>query len=237
LVEGHAIHESQSSKPCEILDILLSKNDSSQDTRRRHYIMHACILERNLPAQVMLSLPVVVYDALDGCFPFHIEWISDIATFKVVMEARARNVLEDRFKEAGSAKIRAGEFIIQDLDSNRKFSSRQPWDYIMRPGKKRHMSVIFKDSDSRHQSCPHCGINNASNEGQPTTCVNCEATYERILGLNTPELDIKSGRVSNHLIQCALGRSSHNPDLQFAFRRLVLMSSLNTIRTHPHTIF
>jgi hypothetical protein len=40
-----------------------------------HYAALAHRLSKNLPAQVLLSDPIVLYDALDGVFPFWLEWI------------------------------------------------------------------------------------------------------------------------------------------------------------------
>lgn len=39
----------------------------------------------------------------------------------------------------------------------------------MRPGKKRYMSVTFREIEAAKQSCPHCGADNETTEGQHTT--------------------------------------------------------------------
>jgi hypothetical protein len=81
-----------------------------------------------------------------------------------------RQKLEERYKDSGSAKIRNGEFILQDLDANRRFDiHQQPWNFIMRPGKKRYMSIKFSESGVAQTSCIHCGTENETVEGRPTT--------------------------------------------------------------------
>jgi hypothetical protein len=86
------------------------------------------------------------------------------------MESRTHEALEEKFKDKGTAKIRNGEFLLQDLDSKRKFNlEQQPWNSIMRPGQRRHMSILFRESRNAQQSCPHCGADNETTEPQPTT--------------------------------------------------------------------
>lgn len=86
------------------------------------------------------------------------------------MERSTHNNLEEKYKDRGSAKIRNGEFLLQDLETKRKFNLlEQPWSYIMKPGKKRYMSIKFRETGVAQQSCPHCGSNNETVDGQPTT--------------------------------------------------------------------
>jgi hypothetical protein len=90
--------------------------------------------------------------------------------FKEIMEWRIRKVLEGKYKDGGSAKIRNGDFQLQDLKLKRKFNiNQEPWNFIMRPGKKRHMSIVFKETGSQQQSCPYCTVDNETVDGQPTT--------------------------------------------------------------------
>ena len=86
----------------------------------------------------------------------------------MIIEERMRQSLEERYKEQGSAKVRNGEFFLQDLDTKRNFTLRMPWQSVMRPGKKRYMSIIFKGDRSNKQSCPHCGTDNETVEGELT---------------------------------------------------------------------
>jgi hypothetical protein len=44
----------------------------------RYYAEWAWRLCQNLPPQVLLSDPVVLYDALGGTFPFCLDWISSV---------------------------------------------------------------------------------------------------------------------------------------------------------------
>jgi hypothetical protein len=77
--------------------------------------------------------------------------------------------LEPKYKARGSAKILKGEFYIQDLETNRRFDlNKQPWGYVMKAGQKRCMSIKFAES-GQDTFCPHCGTDNETIEGQPTT--------------------------------------------------------------------
>jgi len=49
---------------------------SDADMRQQYYIAWAYRLQQNLPHQVLLSDPVVLYDAFDKCFAFFLEWIA-----------------------------------------------------------------------------------------------------------------------------------------------------------------
>jgi hypothetical protein len=146
-------------------------------------------LQQNLPPQILLSDPVVLYDALDGHFPFFLEYITcaevsinprlttpyscrctyQYQEFVEIIERRTHKTLEDKYKDHGAAKIRTREFLLQDLESRRRFDlKQQPWNFVMKPGKKRHMSVTFRDSSAVSQSCPHCGTDNETVEELPT---------------------------------------------------------------------
>lgn len=82
------------------------------------------------------------------------------------MEERVKAKLEERYREGGTNKIRRGEFLLQDLQGNRSFDlQQQPWNYVMRPGEKRYMSVIFQDYEAKGK-CPHCQAVNLSKEGE-----------------------------------------------------------------------
>ena len=86
------------------------------------------------------------------------------------MESKTRKALEKKYRKKGSAKIRKGEFQLQDLQSRQRFNiDLQPWNFIMRPGKTRHMSVEFDDVSSEQLTCPHCKSNNEASEDQPIT--------------------------------------------------------------------
>jgi hypothetical protein len=86
------------------------------------------------------------------------------------MELWTSKALEEKCKDEGSAIIRNGEFQLQDLESKRKFNiNRQPWNFIMRPGKKHYISIVFKEIGIEKQSCPHYRADNETVNGQPTS--------------------------------------------------------------------
>lgn len=50
--------------------------EPEESWRHRYYLEYACRLQQNLPPQVLLSHPVVLYDALEKLFVFQLEWMS-----------------------------------------------------------------------------------------------------------------------------------------------------------------
>ena len=83
------------------------------------------------------------------------------------MASKAREVLEDRFKEKGYAKIWEGDFLLQD-QSQHNLDLRRPWNLIMKPGERRYMSIKFRENTEMQTSCPHCGTDDNALEGQAT---------------------------------------------------------------------
>jgi len=83
------------------------------------------------------------------------------------MAMKACDTLEDRFKEKGYAKIREGEFLLQDK-SRRNLDLRLPWKFVMKPGEQIYMSIKFHVDSKMRTTCPHCGTENKAPEGQPT---------------------------------------------------------------------
>jgi hypothetical protein len=81
-----------------------------------------------------------------------------------VAAEKAFETLEDRYKDKGSAKIKKGEFLLQDLNWKRNLNLRLPWTFIMKPGQHRHMSIKFRESGEMRTSCPHCGAENKALE-------------------------------------------------------------------------
>ena len=83
------------------------------------------------------------------------------------MAEEARKELEDRFKDKGSAKIREGEFLLQDRNQH-NLNLLKPWSFIMKPGERWYMSIQFREHGEMQTSCPHCGVENKALEGQAT---------------------------------------------------------------------
>ncbi len=64
------------STEADILDVTSRSNVSVRSYQREQIIEWALRFFENLPPQVRLSNPVVLYDALDGFFPFFLEHIT-----------------------------------------------------------------------------------------------------------------------------------------------------------------
>jgi hypothetical protein len=64
---------------------------SGDDVRQQYYIAWAYRLQQNLPPQILLSDPIVLYDALDECFPFFLEWIASAEVIRAQSE-KTRNL-------------------------------------------------------------------------------------------------------------------------------------------------
>jgi hypothetical protein len=88
--------------------------------------------------------------------------------FKQHVAWKTSEALEERYRDKGSAKIKKGEFLLQDLDRKRNFDLHLPWSFIMKPGELRYMSIKFRDSDQGRTSCPHCKAENKIIKGEVT---------------------------------------------------------------------
>jgi hypothetical protein len=53
-----------------------SKIELGESFRNQYYVAYTYRLQRDLPPQVPLSDPVVLYKAFDGMFLFQLDWIS-----------------------------------------------------------------------------------------------------------------------------------------------------------------
>jgi len=126
------------------------------------------ISQQSIPPQVLLSSPVTIFDGFNKPVAFSLDWIDSLQKFQVLMAESAGKELEDRFKDEGCAKIREGEFLIQDQDQQ-NLDLRRPWKFIMKPGVQRYMSIMFRENAEMRTSCPHCGVENKPTEGHATT--------------------------------------------------------------------
>jgi len=83
------------------------------------------------------------------------------------MARKAWEVLEDRFKEKGYAKIWEGDFLLQD-HSRRNLNLRLPWKTIVENGEQIYLSIKFHVDTKKRTTCPHCGTETNGPKGQPT---------------------------------------------------------------------
>jgi hypothetical protein len=87
----------------------------------------------------------------------------------LVVAEKAFEELDDKYKDRGSAKIKKGEFLFQDLYRKQNLNLRLPWNFIMRPSEHRYMSIKFQENGNKRTTCPHCPhcqAENAITEGQ-----------------------------------------------------------------------
>lgn len=133
---------------------------------------------QGMPAQVLLSTPVVLLDARGRCAPFHLEFIdsaevcspfsigeNDLHRSNHLLQAFVA-VLKVRFKDIGLRKIENGEFALEDTRRKRSLSLSDAWSTVVRPGQHISMSMIFRLQQSPQTSCPSCG---QENEGSDKT--------------------------------------------------------------------
>ncbi|KAH9866750.1 hypothetical protein J1614_008443 [Plenodomus biglobosus] len=182
------------------------------------------LLQRNIPPQVLLETPIILFDGFNECFAFSLNFISSLDSFRDLMAGKAREVLEDRFKEKGYAKIWEGDFLLQD-QHRRNLDLRRPWKFIMKPGEQRYMSIKFRENMWMQTSCPHCGMENNALEGQATFCQSCQVTYERIVDLDEEDTT-KDGAsripLSKNPPKSPPKHGITEEELKYCFRRLAL---------------
>jgi len=158
------------------------------------------------------------------------------------MARKAFEVLEDRFKEKGHAKIWEGEFLLQD-QSRQNIDLRRPWKFIMKPGEQRYMTIKFRDDMKMRTSCPHCGTENKGLEDQPTfwrvaqdqehivglmkSSQSCQVTYQRLVELD--ERDTAKDRAPKSLPR----HDVTEEELKYCFRRIILMATSSRVREMP----
>jgi hypothetical protein len=169
------------------------------------------------------------------------------------MARKAREVLEDRFKEKGYAKIWEGNFLLQD-QHRRNLDLRRPWKFIMKSGEQRYMSIKFRENMEIQRSCPHCGEENKALEGQATiwrvlqyrchlialmkSSQSCQVTYERIVELNkedTTEDTTPRSSPSEVHPQSPPKHDITEEELKYCFRRLTLTAPAPPISEFGNT--
>ena len=115
-------------------------------------------MHSHLPHQVERQQPVLFLDACNRLAPVHLEFITSANAFLAV--------LIDRFKDAGSRKIRRGEFVLEEARSKRLIDLRRPWHTCFLPGQKIAMSMSFSQPKSTNATCPGCQCEAESHTGE-----------------------------------------------------------------------
>ena len=72
-----------------------------------------------IPAQVLLQQPVILHDALGQIAPVHLDFIDSAEAFMAVLEIR--------FQDRGSRKIRRKEFDLRDAARQNQIDLQKPW--------------------------------------------------------------------------------------------------------------
>lgn len=107
------------------------------------------MLQRSLPAQVMLQQPMIFRDALNRVAPIHLEWINSHAAFFAVLELR--------FQDVGKHKVQKREFALQRVGARKDLDLQRPWESCFCPGQQVDMSMIFREVGSMNTTmCPAC---------------------------------------------------------------------------------
>ncbi|CAD6571375.1 MAG: hypothetical protein ASARMPRED_004482 [Alectoria sarmentosa] len=147
---------------------IATQNQSTQDTLKQNRQMMQAKLDdiasmlrinQAIPAQVLLSAPVVLLDARGRCTPFNLEFIDSAEAFMAVLKVR--------FKDIGLRKIENGEFALEDTRRKRSLSLSDTWSTVVRPGQ--HISM---SSDKTEIECAN---------------IACRLTYRRIVDVSSSE--------------------------------------------------
>ncbi|KAL9135056.1 MAG: hypothetical protein Q9175_003762 [Cornicularia normoerica] len=132
-----------------------------------------------IPAQVLLSTPVILLDARGRSAPFHLEFIDSSEAFIAVLKVR--------FKDIGLRKIENGQFALEDTTRKRSLRLSDAWSTTVRPGQHISMSMIFRLQESPNTTCPSCGHENEESDETEVECANiaCRLTYRRIVDISS----------------------------------------------------
>ncbi|PVH94805.1 purine and uridine phosphorylase [Periconia macrospinosa] len=104
--------------------------------------------EHELPPQLWWQKVVVLNDARGRSFPFFLELIDSAELFVEILKAK--------FKDLGLAKIKRGEWLLQDHYNGRILDLKKPWGALVRPGQMLDMAMIFRKQNVSFTHCPHC---------------------------------------------------------------------------------
>ncbi|KAL8792264.1 MAG: hypothetical protein Q9195_005143 [Heterodermia aff. obscurata] len=128
-------------------------------------------VSQNIPAQVLLSDPVILLDARGRRAPFHLEFIDSVEALIAVLKVR--------FRDVGLRRIERGQFALEDTARKRNLDLSKTWNAIVRPGQHISMSMIFRYRMFYGSYCPSCVHENESGEETEIACANtaCGLTY------------------------------------------------------------
>jgi hypothetical protein len=105
---------------------------------------------------------LILTDALGRVAPIHLELINSWHVLESVLTARFKNI-------PGERKVMLGEYALQDGRSLRDIERSQPFEASFLPGRRVHMSMIFKQSYSLKRSCPSCRLETKEDNSIGTT--------------------------------------------------------------------
>lgn len=134
-------------------------------------------VDKEIPAQVLLSKPAILHDARGRIFPFHLEFIDSadvsipiqvqnaihVAVLTLALQAFIA-VLKVRFKDIGLRKIEEGQFVLEDRLRKHGISLTNSWTTVVRPGQHINMSMVFRRQEMVRAICPGCGEKNEESE-------------------------------------------------------------------------
>ena len=134
-------------------------------------------VDKEIPAQVLLSNPAILHDARGRIFPFHLDFI-DSADVSVEIQVRSAfhmavlilvlqafiAVLKVRFKDIGLRKIEKGQFVLEDTFRKHAINFKNSWTTVVRPGQHISMSMVFWQQQAVRGICPGCGEKNKESE-------------------------------------------------------------------------
>ena len=111
--------------------------------------IHLSIL--GIPGQVQRQQPVYLIDVFNKESPFHLEFVRSANGLLAV--------LKDNLKETGCGPgmIDRGEFVVEELGTQKVIDLTKPWDNCFYPGQRVAMSMVFKALGQINSTCPRCG--------------------------------------------------------------------------------
>ncbi|CAI6342518.1 unnamed protein product [Periconia digitata] len=133
----------------------------------------------HIPGQVQRQQPVYLIDAFNKESPFHLEFVRSADALLAVLKANYND----------SGLIDRGQFLIEEVGSQRLIDLSQNWDSCFYPGQRVAMSMILSTIEPRctDPSCLGCGTLQPDVTDEEVTCAGCGMIYRRIQELQLPD--------------------------------------------------
>jgi hypothetical protein len=105
-----------------------------------------------IPGQIQRQQPVYLIDPYNKECPFHLEFVRSAEALLAILKVNLKE------SGCGPEMIDRGEFVIEEMGTQRVIDITDSWDICFYPGQRVAMSMVFRQQSSRaaKASCPRC---------------------------------------------------------------------------------